>query len=510
VSACGRLPRIVVAAIASLALTLAPNAAADPTTDPVTEGLREQSCRSLAASTVGFPDQAPAEGGAGGDLAWPAAAPGLLPGRVHLRTATESFNRRYAFATRAGQVYVQRRVGSDATWRQMPLPLCFAGRVRSLSVDDDELIALDGARRIFTMDNALKDAALFNWTSRWGTPFWAGPGYQLPGGVVAWSWSVVSPLEDGTWTDPAGNETAIGGGKVSHIWGLRSGGRRLTFWDPWLALDESYEMCAPHRGRFRAVNLSASGSTIFVIGRRGDMFTRLYDFDLSGHDEFFFEYSYEDQRGKGDGAPIQLPAARWVRRPKIPGRITSTISIHKVGKATVHRTMRVEGLDVRGRTGYWEKDVTQRQARAWRFHPTGRPLRAPLLENPGGDTSRRGLARAEDIRFARRAPGLSAELRNYNVYCSPARLRIRPPAGGAFDLDLHNVDGLRQQPRARGLDNVPREQYGNIEVPRRHLKRPFVRDVLGGRRFTNVTLEVTSRELRIEELGWSFARKRSR
>ena len=58
----------------------------------------------------------------------------------------------------------------------MPLPLCFDGRVASISLDDDELIALDTARRIYTMDNALKDASAFNWTNRWGTPFWTGPG----------------------------------------------------------------------------------------------------------------------------------------------------------------------------------------------------------------------------------------------------------------------------------------------------------------------------------------------
>ena len=195
------------------------------------------------------------------------------------------------------------------------------------------------------MDNALKDASLFNWTARWGTPFWTGPGYALPGGVRAWSWSVVSPLEDVTWPDPAGNRTAIGAGKVSHIRGHSRGGQRLTFWDPWLPLNEKlYEMCGPHRGRFRALNLSASGSFVAVIGPRGDLFTRLYDFDISGHDPVFFKYSYEDQRGKGDGAPIQLPAERWVEQPKIRGKITSAISIHKVGAGSIHRVLRVEGV----------------------------------------------------------------------------------------------------------------------------------------------------------------------
>ncbi len=143
---------------------------------------------------------------------------------------------------------------------------------------------------------------------------------------------------------------------MSHIWGLRSGGQRLTFWDPWLPLDESYEMCGPHRGRFKAVNLSASGSFVFVVGRDGDLFTRLYDFDISGHDPVFFRYSYEDQRGKGDGSPIQLPAAPWVEQPKVPGAITSAISIHKVGEGTIHRILRVEGTRD-GQTGYWERDA---------------------------------------------------------------------------------------------------------------------------------------------------------
>ena len=135
------------------------------------------------------------------------------------------------------------------------------------------------------------------------------------------------------------------------------------------------------------------------------MFTRLYDFDISGHDAIFFKYSYEDQRGKGDSAPIQLPAAGWVRQPKIPGAITSAISIHKVGKATVHRTMRVEGIDAGGRTGYWEKDVTALGAGAWSFHRTALPLAGRRLHNPRRDTSRRGLGRGQDIRFTRSAPG---------------------------------------------------------------------------------------------------------
>ena len=101
-------------------------------------------------------------------------------------------------------------------------------------------------------------------------------------------------------------------------------------------------------------------------------------------------------------------------------------------------------------------------------------------------------------------------MQSLNVYCSPARLRIRPTGGKPFDLVLHNIDGLRQSPRARGLDGEPREQYGDIEVPKAAYTNPaarsFVQNTLGGRRFTDVTLEVTAHQLQIKELGWTFSR----
>ena len=479
----------VFAATAALALALAPAGAAQtqPPDQPVEEGVREQSCRSLQGGTAGVPERTAAEPGAGIPPTWAEAPAGLLPDRVDLRTATETFNRRYEFATRDGQIYGRVR-GDNGRWRQMPLPLCFAGQVDSIALDDDELIALDKSRRIYTMDNALKDASLFNWTNRWGTPFWAGPGFALPDSLVAWAWSVNSLVEDQTWTDPAGNRTAVGDAKVSHIWGLRTGGQRLTFWDPWLPLDDSYEMCGPERGRFRALNLSASGSFVFLIGEHGDLFARIYDFDLSGHDQLLFKYSYEDQRGKGDGAPIQLPAAPWVEQPKIPGAITSAISIHKLGTGSIHRILRVEG-ESGGQTGYWERDTAAPTAEGWKFHPTGRPLTRPFVDNPRRDTSEVGLGPGEDARW-RTADG-SAELLDYNVYCSPARLIVRD-AGQVRELRLHHLDGVRQQPRARGLDADPRYQFGAIEEP--------------GGKFSPATVYATRDEVFVEERAWRFRR----
>jgi len=476
-----------IAAVLSLLIAAAP-AGAQGIDETLGEGAREQSCRALAAGTGGTPDETAADPVADLPAAWPQAPADLLPARVDLRTATESFNRLYDFALRDGDLYARRK---DGAWRAVPMPACIDGRLASIGADDDELVALDVARRVYTLDHVLKDGGLWNWTSRWGTPVWLGPGLQLPDGVLAWSWTVISKVEDGSWLDPAGNRTPIGDGKVSHIWGLRSGGQRLTFWDPWLALDESYEACGPHRGRFRAVNLSTSGSHLFVIGARGDMFTRLYDFDISGHDPVFFSYSYEDQRGKGDGAPIQLPAEPWAEQPKVPGVITDAISIHKVGFGGIHRMLRVEGSSD-GATGYWERDIAAPAAAGWTFVPTGRELAGRPLRNPPRDTSAAGLGRAEDHRYVMEAGGVRAELENFNVYCTPARLKVTEADGIVRQLTLHHVDGLRQEVRGRGLDDSPRAQFGAIEHP--------------DGTFETATVQATRKTIVLEERGWTFTR----
>ena len=264
-----------------------------------------------------------------------------------------------------------------------------------------------------------------------------------------------------TWHDSAGNAHPVGADKVSHIWTLRDGGRRLAFIDPWIAKDDSYEACAPLKGRFRAANLAASGSTLMVIGRHGDIFTRLYDFDIAGNDPVYFHYSYDPQKGVTDPA-IQLPSPAWVAQPKVPGRITSVISVEKTGTGAVHRTLRVEGLDRRGRTGFWQKDVT---ARRWTFRRTGRALLGRRLDNPARNTASRGLAPARGRDYSLTADGWSATVAGFDVACSPARLRVVLGPHTQIDLALHSVDGLRLSARAVGLDAEKRDFYGAIEVP---------------------------------------------
>jgi hypothetical protein len=376
----------------------------------------------------------------------------------------------------------------------LPLPLCFAGDVKAIAADDDELVALDSARRIFTMDGALGDPLLFSWSGRWGPPFWTGFGRQIPRGLD-WDWSVISPQVDETWTDPAGNEHRIGDGKVSHVSLLRNGGRRITFMDPWLPIDESYEVCGPRRGTLRSAAISVSGSTLMLAGVDGRIYTRLYDFDISGHNSVFFEYSYENQRGADDPA-IQLPPEPWVRQPRIPGRFTGAISIHKTGHSTTHRFMRVPGWD-EGRRGYWQRDIADRRRAGWEFVVTGEQPRGP---DPAAAFKTPFAEAPADFSFAGRAPdGARVRVLDFNVHCSPARLIVRRAGSDPLRIKLHNVDGLRQASRSAGLDDLPRLQSGAIEAPA---------GTFGPTRFTEVDLEVTRSVLRIPQLGWELPRTR--
>ncbi|MBI2382860.1 MAG: hypothetical protein HYV18_02165 [Gammaproteobacteria bacterium] len=460
-------------------------------------------------------------------------APSGLPSQVALRTDTETYNRRYQFALREGRIWFKSNTaftGIVQPWAALSLPECLVDTLIGIAADDDELIAIRADGGIYGMDNAFKDYLLFNWSSRWGPPFWSGTGYRLPTDYLAWTWTVISPAEDRNWTDPAGNKHNIGDFKVSHIWMLREGGQRYTYIDPWLPRDDSYEMCGPKRGRFRGVNLSSSGSTLFTVNRYGDLYTRHYDFDLCGADDVFFDYSYEDQRGVANPA-IQLPTFDWLQQPKVPGAITHNIGVHKIGTDMQHRILRVEGLDAAGHAGYWEKEYQDLDARAWTFTRTDRPLRGTILDNRPYDSSLDDAGPGEDAYYARNMDKLSAlarrehvegdddwagEMLDFNFYCPPTQLRIHLSPTERLDLILHSTDTIRQTERARGLDENPRPFLGNIEIPAETFarldtlppkSREFIQLYLKGKRFTDVDLSGVTDAIAVTTFGWEFGKR---
>ncbi|MFE6863083.1 hypothetical protein [Nocardia sp. NPDC057668] len=498
---------IVVAGLVFTGLTMHSGAVADP-----------GSCALIG--TVGTPELGADETTAGLEAFAPATV--ALPDRIHFRTATETFNRRWSFTTRDGGLFVK-EAASIGGWRAMPLPKCLAGNLTGVSADDDELLAVDRAGRFYNLDRILSAPKDWNWSSRYGTPLWTGPGNALPPGTLDWTWSVLSPNEDHVWRDTAGNDHPVGGAKVSHVFALTDGGTRLRYIDPWLPVDHSYEVGLPGN-RFRAVALSTSGSTSLVVNEHGDLYTRLYDFDISGADKVFFRYSYEDQRGRREApdmlservdsgtAAIQLPAPGWVREPKIPGEITDRISIHKTGVGSDARELRVEGRSA-GRTGYWTKALT---ANAWTFVPTDQPLGSALLANTPDDRSVDPSVPESPYDYAGRTAAWSATIESFDLAQTPTPLRLDFGDGNHLDLTLHTVDGLRQLPQRPGISAQDRHFDGTLEVPADLVSslatqpapiREFLTDTLAGRRFTDTAVVVTDTGFRVDVLSVTLTRR---
>ncbi|MGW0172365.1 hypothetical protein ACWDUM_00825 [Rhodococcus sp. NPDC003322] len=526
--------RLAAAAAFATVVAFAPPAAAAPSAAPA-------GC--VPFGTAQLPPGVPSGGGRLGLTALPTYPGTDAPENVELRTATTQFNRFWEFAL-VGHALLARPRATAEPWRFAPMPECLRDRLVGISVDDDELIAVDESGWIYTMDNVSQDPVAWNWTSAWGAPLWLASGRQLPDDRPnGWALSVSSPWDNQTYTDIAGRIHYVGLGKMTMVPALTGDGSRITYADPWLPNDDSYEIGSPLGGRFRASSLSAAGSTTFVMNSYGDMYTRTFDFDSSGSDSIFFRYSWDDQSGKPTApnlvvetldrstAAIQLPAPDWVHQPKIPGEITSAISVHSTGPGPGRRELRVEGS--RGReAGFWHKDL---DSPAWEFTPTGAGRLGIPVQNPAEDRSDRTLAPPAPWNFTADLPSRDAlidaqvlidigfpytvvdprALEALGSHAAPSGYRLEvtafdpaattrdatvvAPDGSRIPVLMHTADGLRMTPRGPGLDNDPRHLVGAIAIPEGSAATPardaFVRDWMRGKKIAPITLSATDRDM---------------
>jgi len=466
----------------------APAAHAAPPSDP--------DCAALGAGSTGIliaGGSVPAAS-AGGGFGAP-VADAALPAAVRLKTATATFSNEYAFLVRDGRMLVRRaRRGvayPDKPWHELALPACLDGHVRAISADHRLLVAVRDDGRLYAHDMPGGDISPERWTWRWGPYFWTGQGLTMFADVQRFAASEFTSAE--RFADSAGREhNPIG---VATVYLLRGDGRRITYLDPWLPADESREICGPRRGTVPLAGLSGSGSTVFVVSRRGELFTRLYDFDVSGANTVFGAYTWQ-QVPDGD-TRWQLPGPGWVRHRRPPRPITDQITLVKTGPHARDRLLVVEGFDRRGRRGVWRTPMSRT---AWKFVRLGGGAvgrRLPLPSTPFAP---------DDHRYA----GPIGEVADFNPECSPAHLHVPVAPGRSADLILHTSDGLRQETRAHGLDDTPREYNGAIEVPAAAWADPQVRawaDAnLGGRRIATAPVAVTTTRLRFLAQCWELTR----
>lgn len=391
--------------------------------------------------------------GQGGGPAQPEVAR-ALPGLIHQRGPTASFTHEFDFAVHEGRIYSRPRpqtTGVEEAWHEVLLPRCLHGQVSEISADGFVLLAANAQRDIYTLD--FGDSG---WTRRWGPLFWLDMGVTIPPDVTHWAASELHSGFDEYFVDIAGRKNDFWG--ILMLYMLRGDGQRITHFDPWLPADESREICPPEEGAAMMEGLSASGSTMMVVTSRGRIYTRLYDFDISGANTVLHDYSWFDQEGVED-YKIQLPAPGWIRHPDVPGSVTNRVSIRKISPGTEHRIMRIEGTDASGNSGFWEKDISELGDEAWHFVFTGEALQGKALPTQGPHEQE-----VERFDYQGMIAGHPARVKGFRPYCSPATLEI-DFGEETLPLTLHSLDGMRQERRAPGLDAFPHYYRSALEVP---------------------------------------------
>ena len=471
-----------------------------------------------------------------------AGIPAELPEAIYLKTPERTFSRRYEFALVDGRIWWKLRqpeLGAPAPrWAPfgpggLPFQQGRQGpddprRIASISADATGLVAVADDGRIYDADIQDASNGKFFWNYGWGFPWRIFPDkVWMPEERRAWTYSLLN-LGARYSEDMDGNPHTIIG--VDSVFVIAPDGRELWFNDPWLPPNKfEFRIAGPERGAYAAVNISASGSLVMLIDRRGRIYTRLVDFDTLGGNPGI-NYSYE-RASRGYQAtgfwalargllPMfldvrSLPPEPWRRQPDIPeGRITSTITVLQTGEGNSARELRVQGTDAGGAPGYWHKTAGGEK---WSFRATGQPIDGPFLDpqappEASGTTDERCEGHAElarprgevgalrSARFGKAARAqVPAVLSGFNVGWDPARIDV--PAGSGAFVTLH----LRpwSTPVKKG---VTIRLLGTLELPGLDVAasgaqaqgQAWVRELLGGRRLRPVFVYISDEEIRVE------------
>lgn len=301
---------------------------------------------------------------------------GFMPEHVLLRTMTQSYCKYYEFVLVDGRIY-SKKTGEDK-WElflKTGLPFQSSHRdrfetpyaVRELCCDADSLYVFDDQGIMYSMFIA-KGAPEkpFHWRRLSGFP---KRNYVTQDSLVIGKrgWSMGARRGDILWyEDRYGNQHHYGTMGLETIYFLTKDGQHIRFTDSGVPADFSHSIECPAKGTFIAQNISVSGDTIFLIGNKGTMYTRLIDFDTMGCDPMFFQYTYDKVEQKSRGteyisnySPWALPSEDWAQQARIPlegsARLSKMISIAQTGQGNYARELRVAGTDKDGIVGYYHK-----------------------------------------------------------------------------------------------------------------------------------------------------------
>lgn len=438
-----------------------------------------------------------------------------LPTRVDMRDNTSSYNRKWEITLKDGQLYTRPRHSTQA-WRLAPMPSCLRGQLIGVSMDAEEIVALDRNGWVYTMFEAQENTAEWYWKTAWGSLLRAEDGFQMANTHPSqWSLSIINIDDDKYYTDKDGVTHHISLAGCTQLLELSPDGHHLFSHDPWLPNDYSYEWGTPVQSRFIAQSVSASGSVALITNKYGDLYTRMWDYDYSGGDPAQFRYTFTkdtsrheaanwfDQRLNPTSPKIRVPVPDWTQQPKIPGEITDRLSVESVAVGSSQRLLKVEGRK-NGVTGYWKKMLNDRH---WTFVPTGLPLRGTLLENSPRDRTMDTLAPASPLNYRGKLPADASLTVPHFAYQSPHQPVTLTVGGKSYPITMHTVYGrlgtMASQElfaHSYGVTQQPRRYAIAFELPSAVWKAQrsnpalaaFVKGYLRGERIHTMYMTVTS------------------
>ncbi len=326
------------------------------------------------------------------NVASPAAE---FPEEVYVKTLTQTFLKGYQFILKDGKIYSKK--DGETEWQiflKSGKPKD-AEEIREIYADGDCLFAFDDKGRLFKIyTQQFATEKPFVWKNTNG---WPQKTQLVQNDLIIKNrgWAMGARRKDVLWyEDIFGNQHHYGTMGLETIYFLSEDGQRILFTDSGLPNDFSKSIENPENGKFIAVNIANSASTLFLIGDDGTMYTRLIDFDTMGCDPMFFKYTYVKQEQKYTGSeylsnysPWGLPAEPWKKEASIKlegkARLTKFISIHQNGFGNSARELRVAGTDREGNAGFYYKQILDDE---WNFRKA--PLELAETDFLQGDAKR--------------------------------------------------------------------------------------------------------------------------
>ena len=372
----------------------------------------------------------------------------VFPEKVYYRDNNESFNSVYDYYLYEGSLYLRHR-NSDDAWRAAPMTEELKGNVKCMSADTHGIYLVDEKNYVYTCFECLSDTSAWYWKTAVIGLMETQPFYQLRTSEQGqWALSVVDASYNVNYTDADGNQFTTGGSGCTNLYYINpEDNTEIIYGDPWLPGDESRAIASPVHGTFQVQTFSASCSELFVTNAYGDLYTRCYDFDLSGGDELFFDYTWNSNTEFTTLTEqfelvnqSTLPSEQWCQQPKIDGIITDRLTVVSNGEDASNYTLIVEGMKD-GKTGYFYKQLydgvnkqsaalgeagtpAKNGSSAWKFQETGEPLQGNILKNSLKDTSTKDLTAETGYNFSGKLYNATMTVENFNYAASDQEATI--------------------------------------------------------------------------------------